>query len=195
MKKLFCLILFFSTYIETTHAGGDESMVSSGIFLDFGLSFPTSGYSNVSSFLGITPTISIGNKFIFTQPVEDKIGIGMNVTWLTLGVGVKDGYKSIYFEPLRFGPTGCYAFNDQMAVDVFVDLMPTFILNGTFNDGDDAFIDAGFQVVPGGRFRYKLFSVGVELGIGRVTGIDIDGNYTHGTLSILAPRITAGFKF
>ena len=196
MKKLILITACIFTVALKSSVAGNKPMVSNGLFVDMGFGFPNPpGYPGIDYSRGTSITFDIGNKFIFYKTLEDQLGIGMNATWITLGFGSSEGYGSFYIKPMRIGPNGTYAFNDEMAIDAFLDFMPTFVFNGTFDSGDDVYVDHGVLIVPGARFRYKVFSAGFEVAAGSLNKDNLDDESDYGSSSIVEPRITLGFKF
>jgi hypothetical protein len=177
------------------------------------------GLATASSYRAIHPSFEIGSQWMFYKTGDRKFGVGMNVSWISFGYGAYsttdfDRYSSTYgatrnyshvdIKPLRLGAIASYAFTDEMAVDALINVSPA--LNVGFNRGglSQFHISYGALFIPGARFRYKIFAVGLEAQIGTLKGkAGYDREASRDNLpdesdikiTIFEPRLVVGFKF
>jgi hypothetical protein len=216
-----------------------KSVLSNGFYLNLGIAFPSatttptkleiSGTgsgdgvytSNIPS--ALTPQLSfgpqfnieIGNQWYFWK--NEKMGIGLRVSWLQFGIGGLTSKFSgssneatgtnIDVRLIKIAPQFTYAFNPKMALDISFEIAPTlFVGAGTYTPTTGGtqtslfYAAPGLLFAPGVKFRYSVFAVGVDLGFGTPV---IAQAYTTGSTvitltgntSIFMPRIYIGFKF
>lgn len=210
MKKTLLLLALTASLATTSMAWtneltglqrGRKGIISNGFYVFLGLGVPMGSirtygnnysatignytykqaYSASSSYVGANISIEIGNQFMFYK--TDKLGIGMNFSWLTVGFnslsgnnidpfyeqGVKCSFTQLEFNLLRLGPMASFALSDDVAVDAFLNISPTAYL-GFNNNGNQAYATVGLLFVPGARIRYKKLAVGLEVQMGSTKG-------------------------
>jgi hypothetical protein len=247
MKKIYCafLGLLFSANV---FAGGDDTksllgiskrdkgMVSKGFYLHVGLGFNsyrvpqnilTDDFGTSTKTLVLPahnhsvfqPSLEIGNQFMFYRGNDEKWGIGMNFSWLTLGYGsynatvplvkndpitdeeevVKVDTKIADFQIgiLRLGPMFSYGIGDDLAVDAFFNVNPHLRVGAGLDESDASYLLTGVNFVPGVKLRYKVFAVGFETQFGRMNYISSASSYDLEAAKVTSftPRILLGFKF
>ena len=97
---------------------------------------------------------------------------------------------------LEFGPSFTYALNDDMGLDVYYQLKPTFMTGIYTNDLDDGgYAGAGLTHAAGVGFRYKAFALALEPNFGRMKVIDIDSSDLESKVNTSNFKIKLGFKF
>lgn len=165
--------------------------------------------------LGTTFGLQIGNRWYFSP--TDQFGVGLMVNWFDItwggksadltGTSVTRGVLDLSF--LEFGPVGTFALSDDMAVDAYYNLRPTFILSAyatTIGNGEIANVTAGVGMSHGlgAAFRYKVFNVGLEYVFGGVTGattstttgdVTATGDIDDIKVNTGSIRLNLGFKF
>lgn len=197
----------------------EAEVTGGGLFLNFGLHFPSKKFlnpyyesGNPSYKLGFD--FEFGNYFRFAKLADEKVGIGLRATWLSLSyTAMNDGgdrYRAVQISPLRVGPQVGVAINETMGVDIFYQI--GFNLTDQF--GAIESIDPtssekiGFNTIytgvsheVGAAFHFKVFSVGLGYRFGKLNMIsyiydgedydaDTDEKYSVGNF-----RATLGFKF
>ncbi|TAH26607.1 MAG: hypothetical protein EAZ07_03880 [Cytophagales bacterium] len=189
---------------KTIEMTKSKPIISSGFLLNLGFAFPSVSVPGAPSSSSFQTNLEIGNQWYFAK--TDKYGIGLKVSWFQFGYGSKSEDllgKTLrtYNIDLRFikvAPMFSYAINDDMALDAYVDLSPTVIIQGNELIGS---IGAGLLFVPGARFRYKKFAFGFDTSIGSMntasTFVDDDTDFEipDYKASYFIPRIYVGFKF
>ncbi len=142
---------------------------------------------NASPALGF----SIDNRWYVANP--GQFGIAINARWFdfsysrlkekyTVEEWDKKAHKNVnvtytgtskYFDisMLGVGPIGTYYLSDEMAVDLYYNIMPNvFVTVEDAGDGSDS--DATFAFGAshrvGAAYRYKVFQAGVELKLGKL---------------------------
>ena len=181
----------------------DKPPISNGFYLNFGLGYPSKvGALNTSGSvsLGTQFNLELGNQWYFVK--NDKLGLGIKVTWLQLGYsGYKEGTSKTNVGDLKlfkFGPQFSIGIGDNVALDVALDITPTtmFAANSVY---DSAYLYYGVLVGPNIRFRFNRFAVGGELSFGTVKFRNMSSaqnpNGLTNNVNILYPRIYVGFKF
>ena len=129
----------------------------------------------------------IGNRWYFS-PTETA-GIGLMVNWFDFTMAGKSGsddfgdwaraVMDISF--LEFGPVGTLALSDEIALDGYYNLRPTFLISGMvfsyagLDDETYAYGGMGISHALGAAFRYKVLNIGLEYVLG---GINSKGTYT-----------------
>ena len=197
----------------------EKEVCGGGLFLNLGLHFPSAKFLNPYYRSGDTKyslgfDFELGNYFRFAKLADDKVGIGLRATWLSLSyTAMSDGadrYRAAQISPLRVGPQLGVAINETMGVDLFYQI--GFNLTDQFGAIDDldpatdkkvgfntVYIGASHEV--GAAFHYKVFSVGLGYRFGNLNMISYvyDGkSYDEDTdkkYSVANFRVTLGFKF
>lgn len=201
----------------------DEAEVTgSGLFLNFGIHFPSSKFLNPYYESGdpkykLGFDFELGSYFRFVKIQDGKMGIGLRVTWLSAGYSTKkdedDVYRALQLSALRLGPQFSYAIDDHMGFDVFYQWGYNFTnqfgsIDSPGNSkkiGENAVFTGGSHEV-GAAFHYKVFSLGFGYRFGSLTlrSYIYDGKSADSeTIKILAEkkfpvnnfRITLGFRF
>ncbi len=213
MKKLITLALVCLGLVSA-HAGDSQNesiiginkkkgMISNGVYLHLGLGFPSISNFGTQS-LGIQPTFEFGNQWMFYK--NDNFGIGMNVSWLTIGGSSKaeSGYRvsSFHLGLLKFGPMASFSPVDNIAIDAYFNFSPTMYFGAysyEYATVNNAFIMYGLALAPGAKFRYKKLAVGFEVQLGRQTyvnsDLEDDDDLANFKVSYVNPRLLVGFKF
>ena len=203
----------------------DEAEVNGGgLFINFGIHFPSSKFLNPYYGTFLTPYQSdaaryklgfdfeIGNYFRFAKIADGKVGIGLRATWLSLSYTAmtdnKDIYRALQISALRVGPQAGFAINESMGVDVYYQIGYNFTdmfasINDPINGGNYG-VNATYQGLSheiGAAFHFRVFSVGMGYRFGKLTnttlvsnGKDEDAD-TKEKYSVGNFRITLGFKF
>ena len=227
MKKILLfvasLVISFSSFSEGTESLrklrtfkglSDKNVVSNGLYLNFGLGFPTFyDVPHTSSInFGIQPSIELGNQWLFYTSQNEKFGFGMNVTWFTLGyssytenstdiaTGIKytgsSSYSNILFSLFRLGPTASFGFTEKLGLDFSFNVIPVANLGVNTTYTDNGYVAYGALFAPSVKFRYDILSVGFETWFGNLTNKqDFNGTTFTGTSNVFVPRIILGLKF
>lgn len=197
----------------------EAEVTGSGLFLNFGLHFPSKTFLN-PYFESGDPTYKLGfdfefgNYFRFAKLADDKVGIGLRATWLSLSyTAMNDGndrYRAAQISPLRVGPQVGFAVNETMGVDLFYQI--GFNLTDQFGSIESvdptSTKDVGFNTIFTGvsheigvAYHLKVFSLGLGYRFGKLNMISYvyDGEtYDEDTdekYSVSNFRVTLGFKF
>ena len=161
--------------------------------------------------------LEFGNMFRLSD--FEPMAIGLKVTWFDFGI---TGFKansaysaynikgfSIDLRALKLGPYFTYAISDQMAFDVFYQVVPTFIFGamaGEYNDGTTT-ETVGYPVLQyglgheiGSTYRFDILSVGLGYGMGSLRtnfSATYDGDVieVEGESYVNTFRIMLGMKF
>ncbi len=205
-----------------------NGMTSGGFYVNAGLSIASNTYFGEEDFLrkpqhtfdysasgsdkyisipynftarGLQGSIEIGNHWVFHRSKNNFFSIGMNVSWITLGLG---GFNSdqlpatmnnISVTPLRLGPVSTFAFKEKFAIDAFFNVAPTANVAFVQNTDDYyTFMGGGIVMVPGLRFRYRKLAIGVETQHGKLTS-DIFEDSELLEAKMFHTRFTLGFRF
>ncbi|MBL4653011.1 MAG: hypothetical protein JKY53_09155 [Flavobacteriales bacterium] len=164
--------------------------------------------------------LEIGN--IFRLVDFEPMAISLRVTWLDFGYS---GFKAnsafsdydiiggaFDLRLLKIGPSFTYALSDQMAIDVFYQLSPTFIAAGyageytDLSTGDTEFVGYGLIQYGLGHeigltYRFDILSIGLGYGMGNMKAIvptiyEGDNTYSfEGKANINTFRLMVGMKF
>ncbi|PBQ30791.1 hypothetical protein CNR22_03035 [Sphingobacteriaceae bacterium] len=197
----------------------EAEVTGGGLFLNFGLHFPSKKFLNPYYESGdatykIGFDFEFGNYFRFAKLADDKVGIGLRATWLSLSYTAMsidgDRFRAAQISPLRVGPQVGVAINETMGVDLFYQI--GFNLTdefGALESNDPTTTEKiGFNSIytgvsheVGAAYHFKVFSVGLGYRFGRLTnisriydGTDIDED-TDEKYSVGNFRATLGFKF
>ncbi len=111
----------------------DEAEVTgSGLYINFGLFFPSTSYVNNDYDSEVDPTFKLGfnlefgNYFRFAKIADGKFGIGLRATWLSFGYTKttldNDIFRVAEMSFLRVGPQFGIGLNEKMGIDVFYQL-------------------------------------------------------------------------
>ena len=198
----------------------DESKVSgSGFFLNLGIHFIPTTYLNNDYKSGDIRfktgyDFELGNFFRFAKFNDDKLGIGLRVTWLSLGYAKttddKDIYRVAQICPLKVGPEFAIAFNETMGLDLFYQL--GYNLTENFGSIDSpsnskkigaSWTYQGISHEVGAAFHFKIFSLGLGYRFGSLKntmfvydGKKMDSDFLQkGKVSINNFMITLGLRF
>ena len=152
--------------------------------------------------------IEWGNRWYFS-PTE-TMGFGLMINWLDATYSKKEisvsGIPTLTRAVLdltfiEIGPLGTYALSDDMAVDGYYNLRPTWFTS-VLSDNTESFgySGFGFSHAIGAAFRYKIFNVGMEYVFGGINSIAVsskneDINIADVKTKANSFRIKLGFKF
>lgn len=175
-------------------AQSSSSMTDGGSFLHFGIGFPQYRAFNIG--LGTELSFDFGNTFMLYNNESDNFGVGVHVTWLTVGFSKESDfdYRTLSLRSMKTGLLGTYKLNEDMAIDAFIDATPTLNI-GWSDDFSSADLSYGTLITPGVQFRYQKFSFSFEYSIGNVKTIDTDSGYDYEPVGYAIPRIALGFQF
>jgi hypothetical protein len=162
-------------------------MLGGGPYILFGIGYPKGQIKQLEppnytddSKLGVQYSGEIGYQHMFFKSKSRKLGLGLNVSFFTLGKSSysppdnpSDSYIIRSYGFFRIGPTATWAFHKNMAVDIFFNLMPTLQKGTRISTTYDASTGIttttvvkatglGGLIIPGIRFRYSIISVGFE---------------------------------
>ena len=205
-------------------------IISGGPYIQVGLGFPKGEIKQLEepylvdqSKLGQQYSIEVGFQKMFYKSKSRRIGVGLN---LSLGTYGKSSYvpteaptdtyivKSYGFCGL--GPMGSIAINKRMAIDVFINLMPSLQKGTRISTVNSGLLTTttiskanglGGLIVPGIRFRFSIVSVGFEYQYAEIKlpvsiaysvntplGL-VNGTYNGNALNkLFLPRFTLGIK-
>jgi len=184
MKKitgLFISLLLLGGLSTALHA--QDKAIKKGFGLNFSIGVPTgdlaADFDTDEGFEApITFGLQISNRW-YIMP-QDEYGFGILVNWLDVALGSKEietDVRSALYQMsfLEFGPIGTYALDDNMAIDGYYNLKPSFMIN-IWGDNDYGFgtFGSGFTHAVGAAFRYEVFSVGLEMNFGKINGVFYD---------------------
>jgi hypothetical protein len=195
--------------------GSDKDIDDGGFFLNIGLRVPTKncyislGFTNHSSGkFSPGPNLELGNMFKIA-PIG-KLSIGVRATWLSACYNSwsnSDADMSyIQGSVIRIGPYFTVAMSEKMAMDIFYQIGATYAIDLQTDTAASGRTNAGFIGATsnfGLCFRYKIFSLGVDMNLGNIKyadkeeykGLDdglVDDFYKIRTSAF---RIFVGFKF
>lgn len=198
----------------------DENEVNGGgLFLNFGIHFMSSNFLNPDKVSGgpnwgLGYDFEFGNYFRFAKLADEKVGIGLRATWLSLSYGsTKDGqdiYRVAQICPLKVGPQVGVAINEMMGVDLFYQLgyNLTEEFGSIYSPGNSKNIGQsstfmGVSHEIGVAYHFKVFSLGLGYRFGKLKNTlnYYDGKQLDSSLlddkkdPINNFRITLGFKF
>lgn len=190
------ILALFSQNLEAK-----DRTLSNGFSLQLNLGSASSGFGNPGDELegldyGILYGLQIGNRWYFS-PTETW-GVGLMINWFdfTSSRG-SDEVVSLDASLIELGPIGTYVINQDMAIDGYYNLRPTFLMVADF----DGFGFGGFGVTHtlGVAYRWKVISVGIEKVFGGVNSVYIDEDDVYGDISYKlknnSTRFVLGFKF
>lgn len=156
---------------------------------------PSNDQNDIEKF-GFLYGLEIGSRWYFGP--TDTWGIGLMVNWFDVTYSVSsDEFAAADVSFLELGPLFTYAIAEDMGLDAYYNLRPTFLALSDYED----FGYAGFGLTNavGVAYRYKVFSVGIETVFGGVNSALIDENTTSlaGDIKLKnnSTRFVLGFKF
>lgn len=144
----------------------------------------------------ITFGLEIGHQWYLWSSATEKMGIAINANWFDIQFGVGVGDKNYVFSNggksitstysansiltnmalFEFGPLYTYVINDDIGIDAYLNLRPTFLMSRfTYEDIGDADGGAtgfGLTYAAGASFRWRALLFGLEYGFGKVNMID-----------------------
>lgn len=159
-----------------------KKMTDDGFYLHIGMISPSKltyfplivEENNSSDKFGMGPHLEIGNMFTITD-FNNTHALGLRITWLNAShssYSDKD-IKSSYLQGsvLRLGPYFTFLVNDEMALDLFYQIGPTYAWDyemdttvlGNWNTGY-----FGMTHNLGLGFRYTRYSAGFDMNFGNV---------------------------
>jgi hypothetical protein len=163
--------------------------------------------------------LEIGNMFRLSD--FEPMAIGLRVTWLDFGISTfkaNSAYNdynvkglAIDIRLLKVGPYFTFALSDQMALDAFYQVSPTFVggfFAGEYVNSADETEVVGYPILQYGlgheiglTYRFDILSVGLGYGMGslntNIPGIPV-GNDTYslsGKSYVGTFRMMLGMKF
>lgn len=229
MKKIISFVLFavfISTYaqepisvpkIEKTKAiknGINLSISTSLNSSEIGLYYPQYDWKETTYY-----QLQFGTRW-YIKP-QEKWALGILGTWIDFSIienmGALDDSnpiesykynKVITYSFLGIGPIGTWAFNDNLAADIYYNIRPTYILAQSNINDIGIQPGFGFSNVAGGAVRIGVFNLGVEYvfgtinslndhlvnSIGSATGENLESSKT-GELNNKCVRLVVGCKF
>ncbi|PIV58089.1 MAG: hypothetical protein COS14_11425 [Bacteroidetes bacterium CG02_land_8_20_14_3_00_31_25] len=192
-----------------------KEMNDGGFYLNIGLAIPSKqcyvplGFSNTSSeHFKMGPNLEVGNMFRIVKLDDNAIGI--RATWLSASYNAwsesKANMSYLQGSVLRIGPYFTYAISDEMAIDGFYQIGPTYVINLDADTTISGRTDSGYLGVThnvGACFRYKVFSFGFDVNFGSVKYVDkeeyksLSDDLIHDFYKIRTShfRLFAGFRF
>lgn len=213
----------FALINKTSFSGKewDEAEVSGGgLFINFGIHFLSSSFLNPEFKSATDPRFKLGfdfefgNFFRFAKVNDDKVGIGMRATWLSVSyakaIKDKDVFRVAQIRLVHLGPQVAIAIDDKMGVDLFYQFGFNLTDNfgSIYSPGNNKTVGASWTFVGlsqeiGAAFHYKVFSLGMGYRFGSLnnTVYVYDGErrpseYLYDKkCSVNNFRITLGFKF
>lgn len=232
MKKIGILVslMLLVAFVSNTFAQKSRTL-SNGFSVNFVTGFPSASFGapeSVSSDekYGALFGLKLGNRWYFAP--QENYGFGLMVNWVDFAMALKSGTDTYIDDNdisvasdwarttmditfLGLGPIGTYAINDDMAIDGYYNLRPTFLISGevqTLSSDDLTTAYGGFGLTNalGAAFRWKVLNVGVEYVMGKVNakGTQTVPSLNGGTetvdladekLSTNSVRIILGVKF
>jgi hypothetical protein len=129
--------------------------------------------------------LEFGSMFRLTD--FEPMAIGLRITWLDFGItGFKSNsaysdYKikgfSVDLRAIKIGPYFTYALTDQMALDAYYQVAPTFIvgaMGGQYDNGTTIetvgypMLQYGLSHEIGVTYRFDILSIGIGYGMGNM---------------------------
>jgi len=213
MKKVALLFIAGLTSLSISFAGtqSTDTPHDGGFRLNFHVGSVNKAYGNTvdngSDGPKTTLGVEIGTKWNLTTLSGDKMSIGLMADWFSLGYsGYKEKYSFLGQEEsfgvtilnlsvLEVGPSFTYALSDDLALDAYYQIKPTFLVN--IYDGEVETSEAvGINHVIGVAARYKMFNFGVEPIFGGITRKFEYFGYTEKIkINTASVRVVFGFKF
>jgi len=189
----------------TITANSSKDITDGGFFLHVGAMFPSKNYfcpvsynNSTSERFSTGVNFEAGSMFKLVKLLKKTIGI--RVTWLSANYTTYKYQGKIYDQilqgsVLKCGPYFTYGINDDMAVDIFYQINPTYAI-----DLKDTSDNSGYMGVThsfGLGYRFKILSVGFDFNFGHVKYIDppilADDDMWKPRLGYI--RLFAGLKF
>lgn len=172
---------------DKTSDGKRNKLTKNGYFLDL-MPFSIGSTSDLSGMV-IGGGIKMGNKFYSKREGKFKPGFALNYARIQLGLSTVDnefGYNENFFSLslVGVGFASVIQFKEHTGLEANLDAMVNFIFFGP----SDSF---GVIFIPNVKYRYKAFSMGVDLGIS--TGVLDEDAIGVRTAAIFS--LTAGVKF
>jgi hypothetical protein len=198
MMKKIGLLLFaiVCTGIFTNSYAQKDRKLSNGFSINAVMGIPSAEYGlakddEVSSdyALGSLWGLQLGNRWYFS-PTE-QFGIGLMVNWADITFSGKAGTEgnvdwgraAFDLTFIELGPVGTIALTDDIAIDGYYNLRPTWFgsalvimdISGFADDETFAYAGFGFSHAIGAAFRWKALNIGVEYVLGSINSV---GSYT-----------------
>lgn len=192
-----------------------KEMNEGGFFIHLGLFIPSKdcyiplGANNeTDEHFKLGPHLELGNMFRIAELNDNAVGL--RATWLSASYSSWSVYDAdlsyIQGSVLRVGPYFTYTISDEMAIDGFYQIGPTYTLDPNADTTVLGHDNSGYLGVThniGAAFRYKMYSLGFDLGFGSVKYLDKDeydglsDDMVHDFYKIRTSyfRIFAGFRF
>ena len=192
-----------------------KKMNDGGFYLNIGLMIPKRlcyGLKAGSYFTGKFspgPHLEIGNM-LFISDFKGDNAIGLRATWFAASYSTysANNLDMSYLQGsiIRLGPYFTYALNEEMALDAFYQIGPSFAWDAQLDTmpsgrGNTGYF--GFTHNLGVDFRYKMFSAGIDMNFGNLKYTDKE-EYKNETDEIVDlfykirtpyTRIFFGFRF
>jgi len=115
--------------------------------------------------------LQIGNRWYFKP--KEKTAAGLMINWLDISLANK-GNESFAFDIalLEFGPIYSIAINENIAIDAYYKLNPTFFSRADNKGNDDFLIYSGFNFTHafGAAYRWKALNIAIEYNFGNING-------------------------
>lgn len=195
-----------------------QRAIKNGFSVNAVLGFPSKSFgaeedAQDDTQLGPLYGVKLGNRWYFAP--QETFGIGLMVNWIDFAFAGKTGTIAgadftrfaMDLTFAEFGPVGTFAVNDDIGIDGYYNLRPTWLSSAfvTSNIGtsDDEFVYTGFGFshALGAAFRWKVLNVGFEYVFGSInsagaysgdlSGVDLE-DLKNKTNSF---RIVVGAKF
>lgn len=232
MKKLFISFLTSVATLSAIAGGnalqstaatqGHDDPLDNGFILRAGISLPSAGYGFASDEKDLvkefTPKLGlgleIGNQWYVFRTNAENMGVAINVNWFDLALATKsnssggvDVTTAVFTGSfIEVGPMFTYKVTDDIGVDLFYNLKPTFMVSAMTsssngNDFSQALSGFGFNNAVGTSFRWRALSLGFEYVFGTIKAsninsddksADVPNNYKMNTNAF---KINIGAKF
>ncbi len=212
MKKTLLLIAV-AMFAFTFNGFSQGRAIKNGFSVQFQMGFPSDMYgvddrfdANSDTKAGMLLGIQIGNRWYVYN--NGTIGISIMANWFDITYSQKkfdNDFKNRVLEMafVEVGPGFTYAINDDLALDVYYNLRPTFMTSINVDSQDNGNLAAGFGATHalGAALRYRAFYFGTEYVTGKTKGVysnlgDVTGDpITDGKLVVNHMRLLLGFKF
>ncbi len=239
MKKLLLVVAALFTMNAFAQEQGDDNGFGLKLFAGFGgSSYGTVDYGSVIKISGeseykYSPAfgLSLDNRWYVANP--GKFGIAIDARWLDLSIahyGEKTDLAEVKSNLVKFemfgpGVIGTFYINDQMAADLYWNIIPSVAITGhdskvttpafgsipaTEVESEDTDFALGMSNYIGAAFRFKVFQAGVEYNIAKLkfqdwgksddNADDVLNDFANSILgnykqNLNSLRVFVGFKF
>lgn len=206
-KSILLIIIILSFSINLI--AQKDRKLSNGFSINLITGIPSKTYATPSDMLpedfGFKAIygLQLGNRWYYKP--NDRYGVGLMVNWLDITFAAKvDASYALDISLIEFGPLYTKVLNENVAIDAYYNLRPTFFGRGDKITNDDLLVYRGFNFMHsfGLAYRWKTLNVGIEYLTGSVNGKEgsLKGSSTMLTgedkkLSANSFQILLGVKF